>query len=167
METEMDRKLFEQIFSDAHVVDLDLSEWDKSTDLYVLADHVESAEGGGGPPLFALHFLRARSFKLEHDAASVEGLAPHEHVQWSIDDFRLEETPAEISVSLWGMESSPRIEIICEDIQINPFPARVFDELFPGWSEPYRGLARPGPGAMMDLFGSARGKRVLRRHISG
>jgi hypothetical protein len=48
-------------------------------------------------------------------------------------------------------------------VQINPFALRVFDELFPGWDEPWTGLARPGPGALMDLFGSARGKRLLRR----
>ncbi len=158
----MERRQFEQIFSDAHVVDLDLSGWDKSIDLYVLADHMERVEGNR-LPLFSVHFLRARSFSLESGASSVQGLAADEHVQWRVDDFRIDEGDGDITVSLWGSEASPRLKIVCEDVQINPFPLRVFDELFPGWSTPRSGLARPGPGALMDLFGSVRGKRLLRR----
>ena len=123
----MERRDFERIFSDAHVIDVDLSSWDKSIDLYVLADHMERVEGGSSLPLFAVHFRRARSFKLESNAPSVPGLAADEHVQWRIDHFQVDEGDNEITISLSGFEASPRVEIVCEEVQINPFPLRVFE----------------------------------------
>jgi hypothetical protein len=156
------RRDFGRIFSDAHVIDVDLSSWDKSIDFYVLADHMDRVEGSR-LPLFAVHFLRVRSFKLDSNAASVPDLAAHEHVQWRIDDSEIKEGDREMTISLRGDGATPSVEIVCEDVQINPFALRVFDELFPGWDEPWTGLARPGPGALMDLFGSARGKQLLRR----
>lgn len=149
----MDRQLFERIFSDAHVIDVDLSEWDKSIDIYVLADHMPQVEGGR-LPLFRVKFVGARALVLEGAAASGLGLAADEHVQWTLDDFRIDETAAEIRISLWGFEASPRLEITCQDVEISPFDLRVLDDLFPGWDRPSAGLARPGPAKLMELRGS-------------
>lgn len=140
-------ELIEQIFSDAHVVDIDLSSWDKAIDVYVLADHMPHAEGDR-LPLFKVKFMRVRSLRLENAAAPLEGLGIGEHAQWRIDDFRLEEHHGETTVELWGMDPSPRLEIVCQELEIQPFPLSTFDELFPGWTEPRRGLARPGPEEM-------------------
>ncbi len=149
----MERMQFEGIFSDAHVVDVDLSRWDKSIDLYVLADHMGRVEGNR-LPLFVVQFIEVRRLSFERSVANPE-LGPDEHVQWLIDDFRIEEAGDEVAISLWGHRASPRIELVCRDVDINPVELRVFDELFPGWNQPSRGLARPGARVMANLLSSS------------
>jgi hypothetical protein len=148
----MDRRLFDSIFSDAQVVDVDLSSWDKSIDIYVLADHLPRVEGDR-LPLFQVRFIHVRSLVLVSSAFSVSGLAADEHVQWTIDDSRVEQIDGQMKLSLWGFEHSPQLEITCEDVVFRSCELRVFDRLFPGWDRPSAGLARPGPLAMMELLG--------------
>src|SRR5581483_4740785 len=54
-------KLFKQIFSDANVIDVDFSVWDKSISLIVVADHVDSP---AVPvlPVFAVDFIAVHIF---------------------------------------------------------------------------------------------------------
>jgi hypothetical protein len=149
----VERRLFElieQIFSDAHVVDIDLSNWDKAIDIYMLADHLPRVERDR-LPLVRMQFIGVRSLRLEISAASAVEMANNDHVQWRIDDFRIEEGSGDIMISLWGAEPSPRLEIVLQDLDVRPFPPTAFDDLFPGWTQPRRGLARPGPDAMMAL----------------
>lgn len=139
---------FEGIFTDAQVVDVDLSRWDKSIGLYVLADHGSRADGR--TPLFRIEFERVRDLQLEIDAREAGTLATDEHLQWRIDDFEFAQDEEGIRVSLWGAAASPRLAIRCENLEIYSFEPTEFDELYPGWNAPGRGLARPGPDAMRN-----------------
>jgi len=127
-----------------------LSSWDKSIDLYVLADHMPRVDGDR-LALFKVKFLRVRSLRLENDAAAVEELSTDEHLRWRVHDFDVHERDGWTTISLWGLEPSPRVEIVYDDLDIQSFPLHTFDDLFPGWTQPRRGLARPGPDAMMSL----------------
>lgn len=146
----MERKLailIEDIFSDAHVVDVDFSGWDKAIDIYVLADHVPRV-GGDLLALFRVSFVRVDSFLFETSPGlgrAQTHLTADEHVQWRIDDCRIREEGGQTTMAFAGSESSPRLEIVCGEVEVQPVAHSVFDELFPNWSRPRSGLARPGP----------------------
>ena len=87
--------LFRQIFSEAHVVDIDLSAWDKYIALYVLAELAERpwSTADGRLPLFKVEFVRVRSCHIAFNHLSHDPpieLGPHEHVQWRIYDFAVQ-----------------------------------------------------------------------------
>jgi hypothetical protein len=140
---------FEAIFSDAHVIDVDLSRWDTGIDLYVLADHMPRTPDGR-LALFRVEFVHVREFQLEIDPRGRDGLAADEHVQWLIDDFEVTQDHEALRISLWGFAAAPRLAVLCENVEIHPFDLNVLDDLFPGWNAPRRGLARPGPAAMQS-----------------
>ncbi len=144
------RDLFEVIFSDAHLVDIDLSGWDKRIALYVLADHAGRTVDNR-LPLFIVEFYRVWHWDLRfnhllHDPPIV--LEPDEHVQWLLDDFFIEPDERGIRITLWGTSTSPRMTFLCEGVRIREMPLDVPDSLFPGWVRPSRGFIRPGLDAL-------------------
>ena len=139
----MDRDQLMQIFSDAHVIDVDLSRWDQAIVLYVLADHAPRTEEGR-KPLFAVEFHRVARLNVEFLHLNSVPLGEGEHFQWMIDDFSIQTTSTGFEVALWGLTSTPRMEIACVDVSVKPVALRLLDEAFPGWDEPSRPLARPG-----------------------
>lgn len=144
-------ELFERIFSDAHVVDIDLSEWDKFIAFYVLADHAGRTPSGR-LPMFVVEFVRVRSLDIEFrhfDHDPTLDLAPHQHVQWLIDDFRVQTVHGGVRITLWGSSSSPKMSIVCDAINIREMPPDIHRTLFPGWSRPYAGFIRPGLEALV------------------
>ena len=147
MSPTFDRKLFQQIFSDAHVVDVDFSNWDESVSLCVVADHVK-VPTESRLPLFLIEFLRISKFHVNFNHLEVEVERPEEHFQWNIDEFRIQIDKCRISVSLFGGKTWPKLDITCEGIEIRPIANSLLDELFPGWNKPFSGMARPGIEAL-------------------
>jgi hypothetical protein len=142
--------LFEQIFSDAHLVDIDLSAWDKLIALYVLADHA-GRTADNRMPLFFVEFLRVRSLDIRFNHLGGDPplkLGPHEHVQWWIDQFRVEPVDGGLQIALWGFSSSPRMALVCEAVNIPEMPLEIPYRLFPTWSKPGSGFIRPGLDAL-------------------
>lgn len=158
----MQRKLFSTIFSDAHVVDFDWSRWDQLVALYVLADHVERVEGGR-KALYAVEFVRVSRLNVTFNHLDVPPLGPDEHMQWMIDDQRIEEDADGLVITLWGLRASPLLEIACKDVRIKPVDLKIFDELFPGWDQPSLGLARPTAEVMHQVMGLAAPVQPKRR----
>jgi hypothetical protein len=138
--------LFEQIFSDAHLVDIDLAAWDKRIALFVLADHA-GRTASGHRPLFVVEFARVRSLDIAFNHLDQEPpieLEADKHIQWRIDDFRVEPVEQGLRITLWQHSASPRMIIVCEGVNIREVPLDVPNQLFPGWARPYAGLIRPG-----------------------
>ena len=127
----MDQDLLERVLSDAQVVDLDLSGWDKAISIYVLADHLEH-RSTNRKALAALDF------------------SPKRHYQWIIHDFQMTRVAAWWHLRLSGLRSSPLVEVTFEDVVIREVSLGVFDEAFPGWDRPHAGLARPSPERLHD-----------------
>lgn len=63
-------ELLEQILSDAHVVDADLSGWDKAIDVCVLADHMPHTETDRLPLLRVQFIIGVSSFRLQIDVTA-------------------------------------------------------------------------------------------------
>jgi|GEM_PF-5709137 len=157
MHSTFDRQLFDQIFSDANVADLDFSIWDKSIALWVFADHVD-VPTPARLPLFMVEFIRVRRFcaTFNHFAINVEG--PDEHIQWNVDDFKLAITDQGLSIQLFSGKTSPRLEIDCDTVNIRRMDSTTIDRLFPGWSRPGRGFVRPGIDRLAKLLGKGKEK---------
>lgn len=132
---------FKRIFSDAHVVDVDLSEWDKRICLWVLADHFENWTARC--PLVVVEFGRVREFACRLPSAQHTLEAENRHVQWRIDDSKVEQTGAGLLVRLSGSVYSPVLTIECDSISFRADDIRLLDKLWPGWNQPYSALARP------------------------
>jgi hypothetical protein len=137
-------KVLEEILSDAQVVDVDLSSWDKAMDFYVLADHMPRTKSDR-LPLYRITFIGVSRLQLDNTAATSLNLANGEHAQWRIHDFRIQGDSNQAAIEFWGTSPSPKVELTFEDLDIQPVALSTFDELFPGWTRPMSGLARPGP----------------------
>lgn len=145
------QELFEIIFSDAHLVDIDLSAWDRRIVLYVLADHVGRI-AGNRLPMFAVEFGRVHNWNMAFnhlDHAPPIDLGPDEHVQWRIHNYRVEDAADELEISLWSPSASPSMVIVCEDVLIWELDYEGLYQLFPRWSQPGSGFVRPGLDVML------------------
>jgi hypothetical protein len=147
-----DRQLFELIFSDAHVIDVDFSQWDQHVDLCVVADHTQ-VRTPPRLPLFLVEFWRVSKFALTLNHLEVQLDRPEQHFQWNIDDFRVDKAGQRLAISLFGGKTWPGLQIECADIRIRQLPNSILDNLFPGWNRPHSGLARPSIEATHKLFG--------------
>ncbi len=147
----VDRRLFEQVFSDAHVIDVDFSQWDKQVSLCVVADHVE-VPTPPRLPLFLVEFLRVSKFFITFNHFEVEMEGSEKHFQWNIDEFKIRNIKNRTIISLSGGKTWPDLQIECQEIGFRQISHAVLDDIFPGWNRPYNGLARPGILALSRLF---------------
>jgi len=150
----LDRSLLRRILSDAHIIDVDWSEWDKLIRICALADNLEPPTDGRKQAV-AIDFVGVTSISVAFNHVGLM-MAPHEHVQWRVDDFALETTSAGVRISFWGLSRSPKMDIVCQQIRVEPFSVSILDELFPDWDRPSRALARP---SLEKLAATARRRR--------
>ena len=106
MPGKFDHKLFKLIFSDAHVVDVDFSQWDKIISICVVADHVEVTPPPR-LPIFLVEFLRVNKFYLTLNHLEVEMEDASKHFQWNIDEFKIKENNNKINIMLYGSKTWP------------------------------------------------------------
>lgn len=138
MSSHFDRNTFERVFSDAHVIDIDLSRWDKQVSFWVLADHYEKWRDRC--PLVVVDFVNVHDIHWNMPELRLEG--DERHLQWVIDIALIEET-IPLRFELSGSPSSPTFVISCESVEIRPVPTEIVDTVAPGWNRPYSGFARP------------------------
>jgi hypothetical protein len=150
MERRFDRTLFERIFSDANVADVDFSQWDKSVGIYVFADHVY-VPTPARLPLFVADFVRVRKFCVTFNHLEIALEEPDQHFQWNIDEFKIEEVKGLLCIRLYGGRTWPDLELHCESVEIERVDSKLLDTLFPGWNRPGRALARPSIEGLAEL----------------
>lgn len=138
----MDRELFEQVFSDAHLVDFDLSVWDKAVSVYVLADHLPRSPDGR-LPLYKVVFETPSEMHLDFRHLSGPDLSDGEHVQWQIARYELHECDAAVEIKLWGFSRSPVLTLSCSNVLFQEIDLALVDRAFPRWDRPCAGLIRP------------------------
>ena len=133
------------IFSDADVIDVDLSTWDKSIGIYVIADHVKSSNPAHRA-ILALDFRGVRRFDLSfshHDFKKFPlKISEQEHLNWPV--YRSKIIRDEISqITISGSEQFPTLIIRFEDVVISQVDIKLLDKMNPDWRKPDSGLARP------------------------
>ena len=140
MSRKIDIKILGRVFSDAHVIDIDFSSWDKHVSLLVLSDHYEA--WSDRCPVVLIELRNIREFAFRMPQAEIGWTNRRGTFQWKIDDFEIQELNSAIRLRLFGSPSSPVLNVECEGIEIRPIPARILDESFPGWNRPFAGLVR-------------------------
>ena len=138
MNNQFDRDTFERVFSDAHVIDIDLSRWDKRISFWVLADHYEN--WSHRCPLVVVDFVNVHEIHWKMPELRLED--DEHHLQWVIYSALIEETTS-LRFELSGSPSSPIFVIACESVEIRQMPIEIVDAVAPGWNRPYSGFARP------------------------
>lgn len=153
MAEQFDRRTFERVFSDAHIIDIDFSEWDKKIALWALADHYEDWTHRCPVVVVEFHGILELACKMPPREFGLD--APNEHLQWNIDDFEIDEQSSNIRIRLFGSASSPSLTIECETITFRRASSDTLDQTFPGWNRPYSALARP---SIDEISGQQRGR---------
>ena len=148
----IDWALFETVFSDAHLIDLDFSEWDRFVRIIVESDHSEWRSGR--PPIYSVDFTRVTMFMCDYIHPFVEIEDPEKHCQWHIHDFKRQLTErGRMEVRLISTGPAPDLQLRCEDIIFKELDHEVLDDLFGDWDKPYRSLVRTSMERLYDKFG--------------
>ncbi len=137
-------KLIKTIFSDAILIDIDFSNWDKCISLIVLADHLNSSFFKRRKPVFKIIFNKVKSinFDFNHYKDYMYENDPDKHYTWLIDRSRIGkiESMKEIALSQFGERST--IHIKFSDYEVIEISPKILDEININWKLPFSPLAR-------------------------
>lgn len=135
-----------RIFSDAHLVDFDLSKWGTGVALCVLSDHYRDWSGGQGRcPLLFVEFLEVTHLEVRFRHNRLPKPEPGVCFQWLIDSPCVEECEDGLRLELSGSHpAAPRLTIAFASYSVLELDHRDIGRDFPNWSRPGRGLIRPG-----------------------
>jgi hypothetical protein len=145
-----DKKQLLHIFSDALIIDVDLSSWDKYVDLWVLADHYR--KWTDRMPLVIVRFSHVTSMNFAFQHYGIELECPRQHFKWRIDDFDISQNGNLVSIMLYSSSAHPRLQITCTAINVYDRDHSILDRLFPGWGSPYSAFVRPGIDGLFRRF---------------
>ena len=157
MTKRFDHETFRRVFSDAHVIDLDFSEWDKWISLWALADHYENWVSRC--PCVVVEFQGVTEFSLRLPKHDLVPESPNEHLQWNIYEFAADDSGSALHFRFSGSPSSPVLQIECDSVNIRAVPIETLDAVCPGWSRPFAPFARPGIAELFEGMASKRGRR--------
>ncbi|MEO0461111.1 MAG: hypothetical protein AAF219_09715 [Myxococcota bacterium] len=132
--------VFERIFSDALVIDIDFSLWDESVSMLVVADHFKAS----GPASLVLSFCRVRRFCSRFNHYEVD--FDDGHFQWRIDEIQplAPVNGGAHSFRFVDRDTMPVTEIEFDDVLIREVEHTFLDRVTPGWAEPGGPLVRRG-----------------------
>jgi hypothetical protein len=154
------------IFSDADIIDIDLSKWDESIGIYVIADHVKSPNPGRRA-VVALDFRGVRRFDLSfshHDFKQFPlKTSWQKHLNWPV--YRSKIIRDQISqITISGSEQFPTLTIYFEEVEIRSVDIKLLDKMNPGWGKPSSGLARPSIETLSALSKHTRAPHRKRKN---
>jgi hypothetical protein len=134
------------VFSDATLVDIDLSLWDSVVSIYVIADHIKTAVPGKRA-LIAVRFRGVRRFDWTFRHHNFDkfplNIDQNHHLNWNI--YKMKIVRANVSrLTLSGSEQFPVLKINFEDIDTQCIDHALFGDVNPDWNTSGSGLARPG-----------------------
>lgn len=139
----MDADLFSSIFRDAHIVDIDFSQWSQRIRLCVIGvDAVFPLPER--LPLFFVDFVEVLEFSCRFRHLDVKLDDPKAFFQWRVDDFEISSADGFFSITFLGSVKLPEFKVVCREVDIASLSHKVLDETFPGWDRPGLPLARPG-----------------------
>jgi hypothetical protein len=136
------RKLFDVVFQEAHVIDVDFSKWDKRIRLVVVGGLVGDNFDGRGP-LHNVDFSGVKSFTLHANHLDVEPESEDTHCQWVIMEFSVHSEGAFSRVTLSGFGPTPLLVIVCRAVTISELNPDFVAKVNPLWNRASAPLARP------------------------
>jgi hypothetical protein len=140
-EADVNQELFLSIFRDAHVVDIDMSQWDRCIRLVVVAIEA-TAFPTKRLPVYIVELQQVSELVINfhhYDRPTDFG-----HYQWNIDTVRLEEVESGFRVQLSGSRLMPGCTILFADADIRLLDNSRLDRRFPGWSKAGAPFIRAG-----------------------
>jgi hypothetical protein len=138
--TDMNRDLIEDIFRDAHVVDLDFSVWDRFVSMVVVA--VEAAASSGRRlPMYVVEFQRVRRVEIDFAHYGIE--VEFGHFQWNVYGVEIDGVEGRLGIRLSSSQHLPSSFIACEDVAVRRLDNDLLDKRFPGWNKPGAPFIRP------------------------
>jgi len=150
-------EVLERIFSDAHIIDVDFSEWDKKISICLLADHYRVYRKN--KPVLIITFFKVHELIVKFNHFDIVLDNPNDHFQWIVDEFDIKKNKGLYEIIIFGPIQFPKLSLNCESIEIEEIPIKWLDKFFPGWSKPSAPLARLGISKMID-----NAKRGVARH---
>ena len=143
-------KLVKIIFSDAILIDIDFSKWDKYISLIVLADHLNSSFFKRRKPVFKIIFNEVASinFDFNHYKNYIYKNDPDKHYTWLIDRSKIRKIKGlkEIVLSQFGEKSTICIKFA--DYNVIEISPKILDGININWKQPFSPLAR---GSVEDI----------------
>lgn len=137
----IDRSLFDQVFHEAQILDVDFSKWDKYVRLVVLASAMTGAQNRS--PVFNVDFCGVKSFNMTVPQKDI-GLGEFEHIQWTIMEFDVLTDKAHLSLRFASLGSEPNLAIDCDDVRLAEVPMADLFAVAPDWGRRHRHpLLRP------------------------
>lgn len=148
--SELKRQL-ELIFSDATLIDVDFSKWDKFISFVFVSDHYERYEMNAFRPILEIKFYDVTDvhFEFWHHERNVFVGKPDKHIQWNIDQSEIDKLGKKYNLSFYESGLMPKVFIKFSRIEIEKVDHKFFNTINPKWAEPNSGFARPG---IKDIF---------------
>lgn len=137
----MDLDLLRNIFLDAHVLDIDFSDWDTGIRLLVVGTELP-VDSRNRLPLFIVEFQGVRDFGVTF--AHLDNPLREGHYQWRAHTFSIDTEGAQHRVRLSGSKLFPTIALTCREIDVRPVDQDVLSKTFADWDHPGGPLVRPG-----------------------
>lgn len=141
-----DRELFDAIFADAAVIDIDLSREDG--EIALLVEAADAAERS-----YLVRFLRVRSFTIDRPRPEVGGI-------FTLDRYELAEVAGELRIDLGRPGRDTSLQVRCQGVGIEPVDQRIVEMVAPGRKVDDRSLIRPGVLAMAAAIRRDAGART-------
>jgi hypothetical protein len=147
--------LIEAIFSDAQVIDIDFSNWDKFISILVVADHLKSTFYNHRLPIYEIKFLQTVkiSFNFNHHDDNIFIDNNDLHYQWMIDQSSIDnDKNGNYFLTLFQNNNQPKIEISFKDLETKEISPQYFDEINAKWFKPNSSLARKDIKSLYNFF---------------
>ena len=137
----MNRELFDDVFRDANVLDIDFSVWDHQISMVIVAVEA-SAFPKRRLPLYIVEFQRVHRIEISFAHYGIH--LKSGHFQWDVYGATIEGHEGSFSIRLRSTKDFPVTVIECEDVNIRPLENDLLDKRFPGWNKPGTAFVRPG-----------------------
>lgn len=138
--------LFEEIFRDAEILDVDFSDWDEEIRLCVIGCDVGyDGSPGWRSPIFIVVFKEVTRLECKFRHHEVRAETGVQRFRWRIDSSECSSVDGRQVVVLTQGNVLPALTIEYRTQQIHPVAHDILDQLIPGWQKSgNQGLIRKG-----------------------
>lgn len=133
------------IFSEALIVDVDMSCWSKKISLYCIADYMHELTSYERGPLFRVDLFEPITLSIELADRNQDHPEVGSHPFWRVSESSVKQHKGFIEVSVHSRESYPKMKIVCKDIWAVECDQKLFEQVDPESGSAHRsiGFRRP------------------------